>query len=48
MTTLLTKVSTTALAVPSASDLTQTASGAELAVNTTDKKLYSKDMVFFK
>jgi|TARA_Y100000052_G_C2938213_1_gene78854 hypothetical protein len=43
MTTLLTKVSTTALAVPSASDLTQTASGAELAVNTTDKKLYSKD-----
>tara|TARA_B100000497_G_C7667659_1_gene402642 strand:+ start:144 stop:686 length:543 start_codon:yes stop_codon:yes gene_type:complete len=43
MTTLLTKVSSTADAVPIVGNLTQTASGAELAVNTTDKKLYSKN-----
>lgn len=43
MTTLLTKVSSTADAVPTAENLTQTSSGAELAVNTADKKLYSKN-----
>jgi len=43
MTTLLTKVSSTADAVPTAGNLTQTSSGAELAVNTTNKKLYSKN-----
>jgi hypothetical protein len=43
MTTLLTKVSSTADAVPTAGNLTQTSSGAELAVNTADKKLYSKN-----
>ena len=43
MTTLLTKVSSSASAVPAADDLAQTSSGAELAVNTTDKKLYSKN-----
>lgn len=43
MTTLLTKVSSTASAVPVAGNLTQTSSGAELAVNTADKKLYSKN-----
>ena len=43
MTTLLTKVSSSASAVPAADDLAQTSSGAELAVNTADKKLYSKN-----
>lgn len=43
MTTLLTKVSSSASAVPVAGNLTQTSSGAELAVNTADKKLYSKN-----
>tara|TARA_R110000796_G_scaffold107454_1_gene218227 strand:+ start:75 stop:989 length:915 start_codon:yes stop_codon:yes gene_type:complete len=39
MTTLITKNSSTASAVPAAGDLTQ----GELAVNVTDKKLYTKD-----
>ena len=43
MTTLLTKVSSTADAVPLAVGNGSTTFGAELAVNTTDKKLYAKD-----
>lgn len=39
MTTLITKNSSTALSVPTAGDLSQ----GELAVNVTDKKLYTKD-----
>ena len=39
MTTIITKNSSTASAVPSAGGLTQ----GELAVNVTDKKLYTKD-----
>jgi hypothetical protein len=38
-TTIVTKNSSTASAVPSAGGLTQ----GELAVNVTDKKLYTKD-----
>jgi hypothetical protein len=39
MTTIITKNSSTASAVPTAGDLTQ----GELAVNVTDKKIYTKD-----
>lgn len=42
MATLLTKKSDTASSVPLAADLTNAAGGAELAVNTADKRLYSK------
>jgi hypothetical protein len=43
MATILTKRSNTASSVPLAADLTNSTSGAELAVNTADKKLYVKD-----
>jgi len=43
MATLLTKKSDTASSVPLAGDLTNAAGGAELAVNTADKKLYVKN-----
>lgn len=39
---ILTKKSDTASAVPLAADLTNAAGGAELAVNATDKRLFSK------
>lgn len=42
MATILTKKSDTASAVPLAADLTNAAGGAELAVNATDKRLFSK------
>ena len=42
MATILTKKSDTASSVPLAADLTNAAGGAELAVNTADKRLYSK------
>jgi hypothetical protein len=42
-TTILTKRSNTASAVPLAADLTNSSSGAELAVNTADKRLFTKD-----
>jgi hypothetical protein len=42
MATLLTKKSDTASSVPLAADLTNAAGGAELAVNTADKRLYTK------
>lgn len=43
MATILTKRSNTASSVPLAADLTNSTGGAELAVNTADKKLYVKD-----
>ena len=43
MATLLTKRSNTASSVPVAGDLTNSTGGAELAVNTADKRLYTKD-----
>jgi hypothetical protein len=42
-TTILTKRSNTATAVPLAADLTNSSSGSELAVNTADKRLFTKD-----
>ena len=42
MATILTKKSDTSSSVPLAADLTNAAGGAELAVNTADKRLYSK------
>jgi hypothetical protein len=42
MATLLTKKSDTSSSVPLAADLTNAAGGAELAVNTADKRLYTK------
>ncbi len=43
MATILTKRSNTASSVPSAAALTNSSSGAELAVNTADKRLFVKD-----
>jgi hypothetical protein len=43
MATILTKRSNTASSVPLAADLTNSTSGAELAVNTADKRLFTKD-----
>jgi Chaperone of endosialidase len=43
MATILTKRSNTASSVPLAADLTNSTSGAELAVNTADKRVYTKD-----
>ncbi len=43
MATILTKRSNTASSVPVAGDLTNSTSGAELAVNTADKRLFVKD-----
>jgi hypothetical protein len=43
MATILTKRSNTASSVPVAGDLTNSSSGAELAVNTADKRLFTKD-----
>jgi hypothetical protein len=43
MATILTKRSNTASSVPFAADLTNSTSGAELAVNTADKRLFTKD-----
>ncbi len=43
MATLLTKRSNTASSVPLAAQLTNSSGGAELAVNTADKRLYVKD-----
>ena len=42
MATILTKKSDTSSSVPLAADLTNAAGGAELAVNTSDKRLYTK------
>lgn len=42
-TPILTYRSNTAAAVPSAGNLTNSANGAELAVNTADKRLFTKD-----
>ena len=42
-TPILTYKSDTAAAVPSAGNLTNSANGAELAVNTADKRLFTKD-----
>jgi hypothetical protein len=42
-TPILTYKSDTATSVPSASNLTNSANGAELAVNTADKRLFTKD-----
>jgi hypothetical protein len=42
MATILTKKSDTASAVPLAGDLTNSTGGAELAVNTADKRLFTK------
>lgn len=42
-TPILTYKSDTASAVPSAGNLTNSANGAELAVNTADKRLFTKD-----
>ncbi len=42
MATILTKKSDTASSVPLAADLTNAAGGAELAVNTADKRVFSK------
>lgn len=43
MATLLTKRSNTAASVPLAAQLTNSSGGAELAVNTADKRLFTKD-----
>lgn len=43
MATILTKRSNTASSVPVAGDLTNSTGGAELAVNTADKRLFTKD-----
>ncbi len=43
MATILTKRSNTASSVPVAGDLTNSADGAELAVNTADKRLFAKN-----
>jgi hypothetical protein len=43
MPTILTKKSDTSSAVPSSSDLTHSSGGAELAVNTADKRLFTKN-----
>lgn len=43
MATILTKKSDTASAVPVAGDLTNSSGGAELAVNTADKRLFAKN-----
>ena len=43
MATILTKKSDTASSVPTAAQLTNSATGAELAVNTADKRLHTKD-----
>ncbi len=43
MATILTKRSNTASSVPSGAALTNSSSGAELAVNTADKRLFVKD-----
>lgn len=43
MATILTKRSNTASSVPLAADLTNSTNGAELAVNTADKRLFVKD-----
>ena len=43
MATILTKRSNTASSVPVAGDLTNSTGGAELAVNTADKRLFAKD-----
>jgi hypothetical protein len=43
MATILTKKSDTASAVPGSGDLTNSTGGAELAVNTADKRLFVKD-----
>ena len=42
-TPILTYASNTATSVPSAGNLTNSANGAELAVNTADKRLFTKD-----
>ena len=43
MATILTKRSNTASSVPAAGDLTNSTGGAELAVNTADKRIFTKD-----
>ena len=43
MATILTKKSDTASAVPGSGDLTNSTGGAELAVNTADKRIYTKN-----
>lgn len=43
MATILTKRSNTASSVPLAADLTNSTNGAELAVNTADKRVFTKD-----
>jgi len=43
MTTILIKRSNTPGAVPVAGDLTNSTGGAEIAINTADKRLFSKD-----
>ena len=43
MATILTKRSNTASSVPVSGDLTNSADGAELAVNTADKRLFAKN-----
>lgn len=43
MTTILIKRSNTAGSVPVAGDLLNTSGGAELAINTADKRIFAKD-----